>query len=118
MNEDFSNVNLFLSEKFKLFLMRFRKGVDGSFLGHSLVSLLGLRFITASYPFCDTLKTEGDNPKALYTLTTRYWRYCVWKRNRLFDKILTSIIIPIFVSVATTLLLLKLQELIELLRQQ
>ncbi len=51
MNEDFSNVNLFLSEKYKLFIMRFAKKVDGRFLGESVHPLLAIKFISAQYPF-------------------------------------------------------------------
>lgn len=116
MNEDFSNVNLFLSEKYKLFIMRFAKKVDGRFLGESVHPLLAIKFISAQYPFSDIFQKDMPT-RAVYSLTTRYWRYCVWKRNRLFDKIINSIVIPIFVSAATTLLLLKLQELVELLKR-
>lgn len=115
MNEDFSNVNLFLSEKYKLFVMRFKKEVKSDFLGESAYPLCGIKFITSKYPFSDLFPNDKPN-QTFYSLTTRYWRYCAWKRNRLFDKIINSIVIPIFVSLATTLLVLKLQELVELLK--
>ncbi len=116
MNEDFSNVNLFLSEKYKLFVMRFKKEVSSDFLGESAYQLTGIKFITSKYPFSDLFPNDKPN-KTVYSLTTRYWRYCVWKRNHLIDKLISSIVIPIFVSLATSLLVLKLQELIELLER-
>lgn len=111
MNEDFSNINLYHSEKVKLFIMRFKKWVTAEFLGSSLRPLLNNKFIACNYPFTDTNKSHTPN-KSLYTLTDRYFRYCVYRRNKFWDSkiwpFIISIAASVITSLLTTLVLLKL----------
>lgn len=99
MNEDFSNINLFFTEKVKLFIMRFKRNVSEDFLGDSCRFLTSIKFVHASYEFRDTLAGLPPSP-VFYTLTRRYYRYCVYRRNKFFD----SKIWPFFISVAAAVI--------------
>ena len=111
MNSDFSNVNLYFPEKVKLFIMRFKKWVTAEFLGSFLRPLLDNKFITSYYEFRDAQKTQ-ENHNTIYTLTDRYFRYCVYRRHKFFDSKLwpfvISVVASVITSILTTLLLLKL----------
>lgn len=101
MNEDFSNLNLFLSERFKLFVMRFTD-VHESFLGGARNPLSASKLISCEYEFVDTNETPKSEP--VYFLTDRYYRYCRWKRNRTTEKLVWSVLIPALVSALTALI--------------
>ncbi len=111
MNEDFSNINLYHSEKTKLFIMRFKKWVTADFLGPSLRPLLNNKFIACNYPFTNTNESSTLH-KSLYTLTDRYFRYCVYRRNKFWDSkiwpFIISVAASVITSLLTTLVLLKL----------
>lgn len=110
MIDDFSNVNLYFSERAKLFIMRFKKQVPGSFLGKSLKGLLGIKFITSIYPFVDSVKNSNPLP-TMYSLTDRYFRYCLYRRRKFYDSkiwpLLISVIASVITAIVTTLLTLK-----------
>lgn len=102
MNEDFSNINLYRRERFKLFCMHFRKCVSGKFLGESLYGLSRIKFIQAVYEFEDAVATQ--HPKeTFYQLTDRYFRYCVYRRNKFYDGKIWPFIISIATSVITAI---------------
>lgn len=111
MNDEFANINLYFIEKAKLFIMRFKKQVRGKFLGSSVKMLLDIKFISSSYPFQDTVKTDVPS-ETLYSLTDRYFRYCVYRRRKFFDSKLwpfaISVAASVITSLLTTLLLLRL----------
>lgn len=106
MNDDFTGINLYIKERIKLFKMRFRKRVPGSFLEPSLRDLLNIKFIKSHYNFVDTVKND-DPQETLYSLTDRYFRYCVYRRRKFFDSkvwpLLISVIASIITSIITTL---------------
>ena len=103
MNEDFSNINLYRKERFKLFCMRFRKCVSDKFLGESLYGLSRIKFIQAVYEFEDAVATQ--HPKeTFYQLTDRYFRYCVYRRNKFYDGKIWPFIISIATSVITAII--------------
>mgnify|MGYP006977005195 CR=1 FL=1 len=81
---DYSNINLRFSEKAKLFIMRFKNQVTEKFLGSSVKLLLDIRFIKSNYSFADTTRNKKSTP-ALYSLTDRYYRYCIFRRHKFFD---------------------------------
>ena len=103
MTEDFSNINLFRKERFKLFCMRFKKDVSGKFLAESLYGLSRIKFIQADYEFEDTLATQHSK-ETLYRLTDRYFRYCVYRRNKFYDGKIWPFIISIATSIITALI--------------
>lgn len=103
MNDEFDNINLYLVEKIKLFVMRFKKRVNEKFLGSSMKMLLDIRFITSDYPFIDSVKTDVSCPTS-YSLTDRYFRYCVYRRRQFFDSKLWPFVISIAASVITSIL--------------
>ena len=107
MNDDFTSINLLLIEKLKLFAMRFKKKVNGEFLGDSCALLSGVKFIKSDYSFIDTGKAENHKP-TMYSLTDRYFRYCVYRRNKFFDSKVWPFIISIAASVITSIVTARL----------
>lgn len=103
MNDDFSNINLYFQEKLKLFRMRFRKYVDADFLGKSLQKLEYIKFIQSHYDFVDTQATHTE-VRTVYSLTDRYFRYCVYRRQKFFDSKLWPFIISIVTAIITSLI--------------
>ena len=103
MNEDFSNINLFFREKVKLFIMRFKKEVTEDFLGTSCRSLESIKFIQRHYSFTDT-PANSPSSAAFYTLTQRYYRYCVYRRNKFFDSKIWPFVISIAAAVITSII--------------
>lgn len=103
MTTDFSNINLYFSEKMKLFIMRFKKQVTSDFLEPSLHILLAYKFISAHYEFTDTQKNEHPEP-TLYSLTDRYFRYCVYRRNNFFNGKIWPIAISVISAIITSVI--------------
>lgn len=111
MYTDFSEINLFFSERVKLFLMRFKKSVSREFLEPSLRLFLNLKFIQSNYSFRDTPKSDSPS-NTTYSLTERYFRYCLYRRRKFMDSkfwpFLISIAASVVTSILTTVLLLRL----------
>lgn len=103
MNDDFSNVTLYFKERAKLFIMRFKKQVTADFLEPSLQLFLSYKFISASYEFTDTLKSKNVKP-TLYSLTDRYFRYCVYRRKKFFDSKIWPFIISVISAIVTSII--------------
>lgn len=82
MNTNFENMNLYISERYKLFCLRWtKKQVTEAYLGKdSTRKLAALHFLKARYEFSDTTKTKVMK-STFYELTDTYFRYCVWRRN-------------------------------------
>lgn len=107
MNTNYENVNLFFEERKKLFLMRFKKYVSAKYLGKSLVPLLSVKFVASHYSFIDTVKAD-EPPEALYSLTERYYRYCVYRRRKFMNSKIWPFIISVGASIATSLITTRL----------
>lgn len=103
MNDDFSNINLYFSERLKLFCMRFRKYVTQDFLGKSLYRLQYIRFIRSHYDFVDTLPNTTEH-RVVFSLTDRYFRYCVYRRRKFFDSKIWPFIISIVSAIVTSII--------------
>lgn len=107
---DFSSINLLLIEKLKLFSMRFKREVTAEFLGKSCYPLSKMEFIKSDYSFVNTEKARNQNP-TMYSLTNRYYRYCVYRREKFFDgkvwPFVISVAASVVTSILTTLVLLK-----------
>lgn len=100
---DFSNISLKISESLKLFYMRFVKSVSQDFLGKVFEYLLMIEFIKPCYT--DKRNRIGEAvPSGKFSLTDKYFRYSVYRRNKLFYGILTSFVTPIIVSIITAIL--------------
>ena len=69
MSTNFENINLLFPEKVKLFCMRFKKHVSEKFLGSSARMLVGIRFVTATYPFCDITQLQPGQKQHTLLLT-------------------------------------------------
>lgn len=116
MNDDFSNINLYLKERFKLFWMKsFKHFVTEEYFGKdTTLNLVSIKFLTAKYEFQDTVKSNHLKP-TLYSLTDRYGRYCLYRRRKFFDGSvwpaiisgIVSIIISVITTLVTTLVLIK-----------
>ena len=116
MNDDFSNINLYISERFKLRFMKwFKHQVTESYFGPDTTrNILTIKFLTARYPFEDVVQSHKSS-KALYSLTDRYGRYCVYRRRKFFDSSvwpaivsgIVSIIVAVITTLVTTLVLVK-----------
>lgn len=103
MSKDFSDINLYFSERVKLFVMRFKKQVTGDFLEPSLRLFLNYKFITSYYEFHDTLKNPSPK-KTLYSLTDRYFRYCLYRRRKFFDSKIWPFVISIVSAIVTAII--------------
>lgn len=103
MNDDFSNLNIYFRERIKLFIMRFKKHVHAEFLGDSLKFFLDLKFIQSHYEFTDTTANKNSR-KALYSLTDRYFRYCLYRRRKFFDSKIWPFIISIISAIITAVI--------------
>lgn len=106
---DYSNINLRFSEKTKLFIMRFKKQVTEKFLGSSVKLLLDIRFIKSNYPFIDTTQNKKSVP-VLYSLTDRYYRYCIFRRHKFFDSKVWPLIISALTAVITSVITTRLLQ--------
>ena len=96
---DFSNINLTISENFKLFCMRFKKKVTEHFLGDSCFYLLSIGFVKANH--LSTKNSIGSHdPDGTFSLTEKYKRYCVYRRHKFFD----NKIWPFIISIATAII--------------
>ena len=100
MSNEFSDINLYFSERLKLFCMRFRKYVTKDFLGESLYTLQYIRFIQSHYDFVDT-KADPTERQMVFSLTDRYFRYCVYRRRKFFDSKIWTFIISIATAIIT-----------------
>lgn len=103
MNDNFTGIDLYFTEQLKLFVMRFRKKVPGSFLEPSLRGFLTIKFVKSEYPFVDTVKNDNQQ-EALYSLTDRYFRYCVYRRRKFFDSKVWPLVISVIASVITSII--------------
>lgn len=103
MSKDFSDINLYFSERAKLFAMRFKKQVSGDFLEPSLHLFLDYKLIAAYYEFKDTPKTTNSR-KTLYSLTDRYFRYCLYRRRKFFDSKIWPFVISIVSAVVAAII--------------
>ena len=101
MSNDFESINLYFSEKAKLFLMRFKKYVSGDFLEPSLKLFLDYKLIAAFYQFKDTQATP-DPQKTRYSLTDRYFRYCLYRRKKFFDSKVWTFVISVVSSIVAS----------------
>ncbi|MCC8164392.1 MAG: hypothetical protein LIO86_14820 [Lachnospiraceae bacterium] len=103
MNDDFSTINLYFSERVKLFMLRFIKEAEAEYFGVSLKFFLDLKFIKSKYEFSDTLKNPDIKP-TIYSLTDRYFRYCLYRRRKFFDSKIWPFVISIISAVATSVI--------------
>lgn len=103
MSNDFESINLYFSERAKLFLMRFKKYVSGDFLEPSLKLFLDYKLIAAFYQFKDTQATPNPQ-KTRYSLTDRYFRYCLYRRKKFFDSKIWPFIISIISAIVTAII--------------
>lgn len=103
MSTNFENINLLFPEKVKLFCMRFKKHVSEKFLGSSARMLVGIHFVTATYPLCDITPAK-TRPKVTYSLTDRYYRYCVYRRRKFFDSKVWPLVISVLASIITSII--------------
>ncbi len=116
MNDDFSNINLYIKERLKLYYMKcFRKYVDENYFGpNTTYKLVRIKFIETRYEFNDITQTETLK-KTLYTLSDRYYRYCVYRRRQFFSNSIwpavvggvVSVVFSIITTLVTTLVLIK-----------
>lgn len=103
MSKDFSEINLYPSERCKLFIMRFKKMVTGDFLEPSLHLFLEYKFVKSHYGFNDTMSAVYHK-EIHYSLTDRYFRYCLYRRRKFFDGKIWPIIISVISSVVTAII--------------
>ncbi len=116
MNDDFSNINLYIKERLKLYYMKcFKKFVDENYFGpNTTYKLARIKFIETRYDFNDVTQRETLT-KPLYTLSDRYYRYCVYRRRQFFSGIIwpavvggvVSVVFSIITTLVTTLVLIK-----------
>ena len=103
MNDDFSNLNIYFKERVKLFIMRFKKEVTAEFLGDSLKLFLDLKFIKSKYEFRNTTISKQSR-HTLYSLTDRYFRYCLYRRRKFFDNKIWPFIISVVSAIITAVI--------------
>ena len=95
MSTNFENINLLFPEKVK--------HVSEKFLGSSARMLVGIHFVTATYPFCDITPAK-TRPKVTHSLTDRYYRYCVYRRRKFFDSKVWPLVISVLASIITSII--------------
>lgn len=101
---DFSNIQLSYIERCKLFVMRFKKYVTEDFLGvETFAMCMSYKFIAAQYKFSDTTPQRSRKP-TLYHLTDKYYRYCIYRRQKFFDKAIWPILVSIIAAVITSII--------------
>lgn len=102
MHENFSSLNLFWSERFKLFLI-YRFHASAEILGKDETALVQAKLVEIPYSFTDTTVQFVPEKNRKAKVTERYKRYLRWKRNKLISDIFGSVLLPVIVSVLTTL---------------
>lgn len=100
---NFDKIHLRFLERFKLFLMRFKKKVSLAFLGKQAEYLLLIKFIAANYSGCQNEIGEHI-PDGTFSLTDKYHRYLIYRRHELMKTIANSIVFPIIVSVIASVI--------------
>ena len=106
MNDDFTNLHLYLRERFKLFRLRFRKEAPREYFENSFQAFLREKLISNGQKWFDS------KPNPYYHLTDRYFRYCVYRREKFFSSQtwsgIISGVVSVITSVVTTIITLKL----------
>ena len=102
MNDDFSNLNLYLRERKMLFLLRFKKKVPKEYFEDSFQNFLNEKLIAHGGSWFHS------EPNPLYHLTDRYFRYCVYRRSQFFNGKAWSCVLTIITAMLTTILTKKL----------
>lgn len=91
------------SESLKLFIMRFKKRVNAKFLGASLDFLLSEMLIKPNHNKTKNIIGSCE-PDGTFSLTDRYVRYCIYKRNCFYNSFWCPLIVSIIASISTTVL--------------
>lgn len=99
MNDDFSTLHLYLRECYKLFLLRFKKRAPKEYFGCSFRDLHREKLIS------DESNWFESAPNQLYSLTDRYFRYCVYRREQFFAGNVWSGIIAAVTAAVTTIVM-------------
>lgn len=100
---NFENVNLTLTEKYKLFIMRFIKHANDKFLGKDSEYLLKIEFIEPDLAASNS-ELIPYTFAGTYHLTQKYKRYCIHCRKIFVRGMFSSFITPIVVSIITSIL--------------
>ena len=100
---DFSKIQLLWPERWRLFVMRFKKRVKETFLGRYCRRLYVLGFISPNRTgeqdsFGDWIK-DGT-----WSLTDDYFRFCVYHRQRFFDSAVWPSVVSAIVSLIVSYL--------------
>lgn len=104
---DFTKDNLYLSERWLLFKLRFKGSAPRDYFGEHFTDLWEADFIA------ENLSAEKDPfgayiPDGTYSLADKYYRYCVYRRIMLLRSSLWSALVSGAVSIAVTLLTIRL----------
>lgn len=100
---NFDDVDLSISEKYKLFIMRFKKHVSEEFLGDDVTYLIEVEFVTPDLKESNSSYTPFTF-SGTYSLTNKYMRYRIHKRKKFIHGIFNSFLTPIVVSIVTSIL--------------
>lgn len=100
---DFSNIHLTFKMRVKLSVMRLKKRVAESFLGSDRDYLTDIQFVRRNFT---SKKNEiGESiPDGTYSLTFKYQLYLAYRHEKAFYAVLSSVFMPIIVSVITSVL--------------
>lgn len=100
---DFDKIHLRFLERFKLFIMRFKKKVSLAFLDKQVEYLLLIEFIAANYSNCQNEIGEHI-PDGTFSLTDKYYHYLIYRRHELMKTLANSLTFPIIVSIIASVI--------------
>ena len=107
IENDFANVQLFFPERIRLFILWFKKSAPAQFFGKYFDDLYNYGFIETVlnknldiFPYIP----YGDG---MYSLTEKYCRYCVYKREKFFESATWSAIVSAIVSTITSIAIVE-----------
>ena len=107
IENDFTNYQVSFPERIRLFALRFIKSAPVQFFGKYFDNLYNCGFIEAVlnknldvFPFLP----YGDGK---YSLTEKYLRYCIYRREKFFESATWSAIVSTVVSIITSIITVK-----------
>ena len=98
IENDFTKIQLFFPERIRLFALRFIKSAPVQFFGKYFDELYRHGFIEA---------VLNNNLDGMYSLTEKYRRYCVYRREQFFASATWTAIVSSVVSMITSIITVK-----------
>lgn len=107
IENDFTKIQLFFPERIRLFALRFIKSAPVQFFGKYFDALYRHGFIEAVLNNNLDIFPHLPYGDGMYSLTEKYRRYCVYRREQFFASATWTAIVSSVVSMITSIITVK-----------